>query len=150
LQIKWFESGAPARTRTVDQLIKSQLLYQLSYRGISLICKRLINLKATSPTVCQCFNLKRKTPASKAKNQIIIRSQKRTRTVSESIPHTQAQTVTVLNRKDNQDPYQCTARLFFAISQKTRPNNSERTIMAAMVFRRIFISHRVLRRLSIA
>ena len=26
-------SGAPARTRTVDQLIKSQLLYQLSYRG---------------------------------------------------------------------------------------------------------------------
>ncbi len=28
-----FESGAPARTRTLDQLIKSQLLYQLSYRG---------------------------------------------------------------------------------------------------------------------
>ena len=26
-------SGAPARTRTWDQLIKSQLLYQLSYRG---------------------------------------------------------------------------------------------------------------------
>jgi hypothetical protein len=25
--------GAPARTRTVNQLIKSQLLYQLSYRG---------------------------------------------------------------------------------------------------------------------
>ena len=25
--------GAPARTRTLDQLIKSQLLYQLSYRG---------------------------------------------------------------------------------------------------------------------
>ena len=27
------KSGAPARTRTWDQLIKSQLLYQLSYRG---------------------------------------------------------------------------------------------------------------------
>ncbi len=26
-------SGAPGRTRTYDQLIKSQLLYQLSYRG---------------------------------------------------------------------------------------------------------------------
>src|SRR5213596_3626837 len=28
-----WRSGAPARTRTVNQLIKSQLLYQLSYRG---------------------------------------------------------------------------------------------------------------------
>jgi hypothetical protein len=27
------QNGAPARTRTLDQLIKSQLLYQLSYRG---------------------------------------------------------------------------------------------------------------------
>ena len=27
------EGGAPARIRTLDQLIKSQLLYQLSYRG---------------------------------------------------------------------------------------------------------------------
>ena len=27
------ESGAPVRTRTGNQLIKSQLLYQLSYRG---------------------------------------------------------------------------------------------------------------------
>jgi hypothetical protein len=27
------KSGAPARTRTVNQSIKSQLLYQLSYRG---------------------------------------------------------------------------------------------------------------------
>ena len=27
------ESGASARIRTWDQLIKSQLLYQLSYRG---------------------------------------------------------------------------------------------------------------------
>jgi hypothetical protein len=26
-------SGAPVRTRTGNQLIKSQLLYQLSYRG---------------------------------------------------------------------------------------------------------------------
>ena len=30
-------SGTPAWTRTKDQLIKSQLLYQLSYRGISLV-----------------------------------------------------------------------------------------------------------------
>ena len=28
----------PARARTVDPLIKSQLLYQLSYRDISRIC----------------------------------------------------------------------------------------------------------------
>ena len=27
------ENGTPAGTRTRDQLIKSQLLYQLSYRG---------------------------------------------------------------------------------------------------------------------
>ena len=27
------KSGAPVRTRTGNQLIKSQLLYQLSYRG---------------------------------------------------------------------------------------------------------------------
>ena len=30
----YFERGTPAWTRTKDQLIKSQLLYQLSYRGI--------------------------------------------------------------------------------------------------------------------
>ena len=30
-------SGAPARIRTLDQLIKSQLLYQLSYRGNQII-----------------------------------------------------------------------------------------------------------------
>lgn len=29
----YFENGTPAGTRTRDQLIKSQLLYQLSYRG---------------------------------------------------------------------------------------------------------------------
>ena len=32
------KNGAPARTRTWDQLIKSQLLYQLSYRGNLLRC----------------------------------------------------------------------------------------------------------------
>ena len=31
--LKFVWSGAPGRTRTYDQLIKSQLLYQLSYRG---------------------------------------------------------------------------------------------------------------------
>ena len=29
-----YEIGSPARTRTTDPLINSQLLYQLSYRGI--------------------------------------------------------------------------------------------------------------------
>ena len=33
-------SGASARTRTVNQLIKSQLLYQLSYRGIMFVMTR--------------------------------------------------------------------------------------------------------------
>ena len=28
------KDGTPARTRTVDKLIKSQLLYQLSYGGL--------------------------------------------------------------------------------------------------------------------
>ena len=36
-----FLSGAPARTRTWDQLIKSQLLYQLSYRGSQSLLERL-------------------------------------------------------------------------------------------------------------
>ena len=31
------ESNAPARIRTLDPLIKSQLLYQLSYRGLCVI-----------------------------------------------------------------------------------------------------------------
>ena len=31
------KNGAPGETRTLDQLIKSQLLYQLSYRGNRLI-----------------------------------------------------------------------------------------------------------------
>jgi hypothetical protein len=30
-----FFSGSPARTRTTDPLVNSQLLYLLSYRGIS-------------------------------------------------------------------------------------------------------------------
>ena len=34
LEIQAFIVGTPAWTRTKDQLIKSQLLYQLSYRGI--------------------------------------------------------------------------------------------------------------------
>ncbi len=43
------DNGAPARTRTWDQLIKSQLLYQLSYRGHQrprsiAITRRLVNL----------------------------------------------------------------------------------------------------------
>ena len=33
--IKAFEYGGPTATRTRDQLIKSQLLYQLSYRSLS-------------------------------------------------------------------------------------------------------------------
>ena len=34
-QTKAFEYGGPTATRTRDQLIKSQLLYQLSYRSLS-------------------------------------------------------------------------------------------------------------------
>ena len=36
----WKKGGAPARIRTLDQLIKSQLLYQLSYRGNQPMFKR--------------------------------------------------------------------------------------------------------------
>jgi hypothetical protein len=32
-----FENGSPARTRTRDRLINSQLLYQLSYWGMALV-----------------------------------------------------------------------------------------------------------------
>ncbi len=33
-RIRWdFVPSAPARTRTLDPLIKSQLLYRLSYKG---------------------------------------------------------------------------------------------------------------------
>jgi hypothetical protein len=35
LRVHCLGVGTPAWTRTKDQLIKSQLLYQLSYRGIS-------------------------------------------------------------------------------------------------------------------
>ena len=35
------KNGAPGETRTLDQLIKSQLLYQLSYRGNRLIIRHL-------------------------------------------------------------------------------------------------------------
>ena len=41
LILKSLSGGAPARTRTWDQLIKSQLLYQLSYRGNQLITNDL-------------------------------------------------------------------------------------------------------------
>ena len=40
-------NGAPARTRTLDQLIKSQLLYQLSYRGN----QRAVSISMTFPNV---------------------------------------------------------------------------------------------------
>ena len=33
LEVRFF--GAPAESRTPDNLIKSQVLYQLSYRGVS-------------------------------------------------------------------------------------------------------------------
>ncbi len=36
------KNGAPTRTRTLDPLIKSQLLYQLSYRRITI--EQAINL----------------------------------------------------------------------------------------------------------
>ncbi len=44
-------SGAPARTRTWNQLIKSQLLYQLSYRGNQLNTRRVhIACRTSQPT----------------------------------------------------------------------------------------------------
>ena len=43
-------NGAPTRTRTADLLITNQLLYQLSYRGLSF---RLLAFRAHRKTVSQ-------------------------------------------------------------------------------------------------
>ena len=47
-------NGAPAEIRTPDTLIKSQVLYRLSYRGIRIMPKYNI----TSICLCQYFFVK--------------------------------------------------------------------------------------------
>ena len=46
--------GAPVRTRTGNQLIKSQLLYQLSYRGNQKNGSILTHDRALSKTELEC------------------------------------------------------------------------------------------------
>ena len=47
------KNSAPARIRTWDQLIKSQLLYQLSYRGLRILRSRRCNVEGgLSNAVC--------------------------------------------------------------------------------------------------
>ena len=53
--------GAPAENRTPDTLIKSQVLYQLSYRGVNFVCfakcgefaTRVVGVVAVPPFFCR-------------------------------------------------------------------------------------------------
>ena len=60
------KSGAPARTRTWDQLIKSQLLYQLSYRG---------NQKLQGRGLCHKPTAGRKFKLERARRQSVLQPQ---------------------------------------------------------------------------
>ena len=44
--------GSPARTRTSDTLVNSQMLYQLSYRGTIIFKEQLHAAAADCPAIC--------------------------------------------------------------------------------------------------
>src|SRR5688572_5185267 len=46
----WRKNGSPSRTRTCDPLINSQLLYQLSYRGLKQTTKPSAVTRESQPT----------------------------------------------------------------------------------------------------